>query len=100
MFNHDLYAAGWTVLMACADGLNVAMAEWLVQSGADVNRAMDTGWTAMHSAAKVSNLPTLELLLQNGGNKNATARHRDFGNNVTPEDVSVDGNVLALLKKF
>ena len=89
-----------TPLMSCANSGNKEMAEWLVTRGADVNATMHTGWTAMHAAAKQGHADILKMLLDKGGNRNLTATHREFGRNLTLEDVATEQQIQDLLREY
>ena len=61
---------------------------WLIAQGMNVNEAMQTGWTAAHAAAKRGHADIVRLLERFGADKNAKARHKDFGSQpVTYQDI-------------
>ena len=97
--NHQTYS-GWTPLMAAVNNGHVHCVEWLLENGAAVNLAMNTGWTALHAAAKDDQVEMLEMLLRHGGNVTTEAIHRDFGRNLTVEDVTTNEVILKLLQKY
>ncbi len=90
--------AGWTPLMAASDKGRVLLVEWLLKKGAGVNAAMATGWTAAHSAAKNGHVDVLKLLLAKGADSDLEASHKEFGRNCKLDDVSIEDEILEVLK--
>ena len=70
--NAKLEGPGWTALHWAAWYQQVAMAELLVVSGADVNAKLEEfGWTALHFAAMHDHVAMAELLTMFGADVNA-----------------------------
>lgn len=87
------------MLMSAAENDLLQSCKWLLEHGADVNKAMPaTGWTALHAAAKKGNLEVVQLLVKAGADSHKQAGHRDFGKGCKASDVTVDAAVLKLLK--
>lgn len=68
---HDHNALGDTPLDVAAQTGNVAMAEWLLAQGADVNAKADAGWTALHWAVYWQHPAIADLLLRHQASVNA-----------------------------
>ena len=101
MFSTFINAGEWNALMSAAENNQIAMVKFLLKHGADANAVMSsTNWGPLHVAAKRGNAEVLELLLQAGGDKTIQARHRDFGRDVTVEDVTTDKKIIKLLKMY
>ena len=100
-FYRCAFLLGWTILMACADHESLEMCQWLVSKGAEVNAVMAaTGWSAMHAASKKGHKEIVELLLKAGGDKHLKAKHREFGQNLEVEDVTLDQGVIHVLEQY
>ena len=69
---------GRTLLLNAVCYERIAVAEFLIKAGADVNRADSMGYTPLHIAVQRGNIALTEMLLKHGAAVNA----RDsFGNN-------------------
>ncbi len=73
-----------------------AMAEMLIESGADVNAASREPFrtTPLHGASRRGSVRIVETLITNG----ADVRAKDY-NGKTPRELATDGDVIALLER-
>lgn len=68
-----------TILISASKTGNVAVAQYLISAGANVNQVTNYGYTALYWAARNNDLPMVKLLVKNGADVNFTNQDM-FGN--------------------